>query len=155
MVMPRTRDASWSCTTIVDHWDAIVRAEAWGLDEVDVDAATVSEGLDELRTQRDAQRDRPGFGAPAGRSVVHLRRRWDAGEGVDPAIHLMEVGADGRRLRQVEPSEDGAAIKSGPDDWLFNPPVVYLFDPDLVGLEIGREAFESEWLRAHHEDAGQ
>jgi len=30
--------------------------------------------------------------------------------------------------------------------------VVDLFDPEFVGMEIGREEFEAEWLRARHED---
>jgi hypothetical protein len=140
---------------VVDHSDAVERAEAWNLDEIDIDAPTMPGDLDDLRAQRDAQRNRPGFGALADRSVVHLRRRWDGEDDVDPAIYLIEVGPDGRRIRQVELSEDGTAVRTGPDDWPFNPPVVDLFDPDLAGMEISRDEFEAEWLRAHDEDAGQ
>jgi hypothetical protein len=140
---------------VIDHSEAVERAETWDLDEVDIDAPNMPGGLDDLRAQRDAQRNRPGFGALADRSVVHLRRRWDGEDDVDPAIYLMEVGPDGRRIRQVELGEDGTAVKSGPDDWPFNPPVVDLFDPDLVGMEINRDEFEAEWLRAHDEGAGQ
>lgn len=140
---------------VVHGSDAVDRAAAWDLVEVDIDAPTMPGGLDDLRAQRDAQRDRPGFGALADRSVVHLRRRWDGEDDVDPAVHLMEVGPDGRRLRQVELGEDGTAVRSGPDDWPFNPPLVDLFDPDLMGSEISRDEFEAEWLRAVPEDAGQ
>lgn len=63
----------------------------------------------------------------------------------------MEVGADGRRIRQVELSEDGTAVKSGPEDWPFNPPMVDLFDPDLPGMQITAEEFESHWHRARQE----
>lgn len=138
---------------VIDHSDAVQRAETWDLDEVDIDAPTMPDDLDALRAQRAAQRGRPGFGVLADRSVVHLRRRWDGEDDVDPAVYLMEVGPDGRRLRQVELGDDGTAVKSGPDDWAFNPPVVDLFDPDLASLEISRDEFEAEWLRAHDEDA--
>jgi hypothetical protein len=140
---------------VVDHPDAVERAEAWDLDEVDIDAETMPIGLDGLRAKRDVQRPRDGFGALADRTVVYLRRWWD-GDGVeDPATCLMEVGADGRRLRQVELSDDGAAVKSGPDNWPFNPPVVDLFDPELAGMEISRDEFEAAWFRARHETDGQ
>ncbi|MFJ3176327.1 hypothetical protein ACIPJK_36930 [Streptomyces roseus] len=140
---------------VIDHSDAVERAGTWDLDEVDIDAPTMPGGLAGLRAQRDAQRNRVGFGALADRSVVHLRRRWDGEDDVDPAVYLMEVGPDGRRLRQVELGDDGTAVKSSPDDWPFNPPVVDLFDPDVVGMEISRDEFEAAWLRAHHEDVGQ
>ncbi len=91
------------------------------------------------------------FGALAGRDIVYLRRRWDE-EGDDPVDYLMEVGADGRRVRQVELAEHGAALRSGPDDWAFNPPVVDLFDPTLAGQEISRGEFEEQWTRAGHVD---
>jgi hypothetical protein len=108
-------------------------------------------GLKGLRAKRDVQRTREGFGALAGRTVVYLRRRWDGDDATDPALYLMEVGADGRRTRQVEEREDGTALKSGPEDWPFNPPVVDMYDPELVSLEISREEFEAAWLRARHE----
>jgi len=136
---------------VIDDPDQVARAESWDLDEVDIDAPVMPAGLDELRAKRDAQRARPGFGALADREVVHLRRRGDYAED-DPAVYLMEVGSDGRRLRQVELAEDGTALSSGPDDWVFNPPVVDLFDPELAGMEISREEFESHWRRARHDD---
>ncbi|MER6473060.1 hypothetical protein [Streptomyces collinus] len=140
---------------VIDDPGAVERAGTWEVDEVDIDAPTMPGSLAGLRAQRDAQRNRPGFGALADRSVVHLRRRWDGEDGVASAVYLLEVGPDGRRLRQVELGEDGTAIKSSPDDWPFNPPVVDLFDPDLVGMEISRDEFQAEWLRAHHEDTSQ
>ncbi|KOU34441.1 hypothetical protein [Streptomyces sp. WM6378] len=133
---------------VVDPPDAIERADR-DLEEVDIDEPTMPPSLDQLRAARDAQRGRPGFGALAGRSIVHLRRRWD-GEGDEPAIYLMEVGSDGRRLRQVELADDGTALKSSPDDWSFNPPVVDLYDPEWADKEIRPDEFEAAWLRARH-----
>lgn len=65
----------------------------------------------------------------------------------------MEVGSDGRRLRQVEVTNDGVALKSGPDDWPFNPPVVDLFDPDWADKMIHLNEFEAAWIRARHVDS--
>ncbi|WP_204164333.1 hypothetical protein [Streptomyces sp. CS090A] len=109
-------------------------------------------GLDGLRAQRDAQRECEGFGALAERDVVFLRRRWDE-EGDEPVVYLMEVGSDGRRIRQVELAEDGTAVRSGPDDWPFNPPIVDLFDPVLSREEISRSEFEDHWTTARQADA--
>jgi hypothetical protein len=136
---------------VVDSPEAIERA-AGDLDEVDIDEPAMPPGLDELRAKRDAQRGRPGFGALADRSIVHLRRRWD-GDGDEPATYFMEVGSDGRRLRQVELADDGTALKSGPDDWPFNPPVMDLFDPEWADKEIHPDEFEAAWLRARHADS--
>lgn len=140
---------------VVDSPGAVERAESWGLAEVDIDAEAMPAGLDGLRDKRDAQRTRVGFGVLADRSVVHLRQRWDGGDGTEPVICVMEVGADGRRLRQVEVGDDGTALKSGPDDWPFNPPFADLFDPELAGMEISPDEFEAAWLRARHETDGQ
>ncbi|GAA2071689.1 hypothetical protein [Actinomadura alba] len=138
---------------VVDGSEAVDQAKGWDLDEVDADAPTMPAGLDDLRAKREAQRSMPGFGALADRSVVYLRRRWDGEDDVDPAIYLMEIGSDGRRLRQVELAEDGGAVKSDPNDWPFNPPVVDLFDPELKDLEISRDDFEAAWQRARKEDS--
>ena len=119
------------------------------LDEVDIDAPTMPSGLDSLRAHRDGQRSRPGFGMLADRSIAYVRRRWND-EGTS-TTYLLEVGNDGRRLRQVELAQDGAAVKSTPDDWSFNPPVVDLFDPELVDMEITAAEFEAAWQRACHE----
>jgi hypothetical protein len=64
----------------------------------------------------------------------------------------VEVGGDGRRLRQVELTEDGTALRSGPEDWVFNPPAVDLFEPGLPEKEMDREEFEAQWHRARHDD---
>ncbi|MFH8760233.1 hypothetical protein [Streptomyces atroolivaceus] len=138
---------------VVDSPDVIERADG-DLDEVDIDEPTMPPGLDGLRAKRDIQRGRPGFGALADKSIVHLRARWDV-DGEDPAIYLMEVGSDGRRLRQVELADDGTALKSSPDDWTFNPPVVDLFDPEWADKEIDPDEFEAAWLRAQHVEGEQ
>ncbi|MER5732841.1 hypothetical protein ABT084_31680 [Streptomyces sp. NPDC002138] len=52
----------------------------------------------------------------------------------------------------MELTDDGSALKSGPDDWAFNPPVVDLFDPEWADKEIPPEAFEAAWLRARPVD---
>ncbi|MEU7606081.1 hypothetical protein AB0B78_37665 [Streptomyces sp. NPDC040724] len=142
---------------VVDDAETIERAGSWDLDEVAADGTGMSDAMDEFRAKRDAQRGRAGFGALAGREVVWLRRRWNGEEAEgdeDPTLYLMEVGSDGRRLRQVELAPDGSGLRSGPDDWPFNPPVVDLFDPDLAGMEIGRSEFETAWLGARHVDEG-
>lgn len=140
---------------VIDSPEAIERADR-DLTEVDIDEPTMPPGLDGLRAKRDAQRDRPGFGALADRSIVHLRRRWEA-DGDDDGLttYLMEVDSDGRRLRQVELAEDGTALKSSPDDWAFDTPVVDLFDPELADMEIHPGEFEAAWLRARHVDSEQ
>lgn len=73
----------------------------------------------------------------------------------EPTTYLIEVDSDGRRLRQVELAQDGTALKSGPDDWPFNPPAVDLFDPEWADKEIHPDEFEAAWLRARHVDSEQ
>jgi hypothetical protein len=63
----------------------------------------------------------------------------------------MEIGPDGRRIRQVEFADDGTAIKTYADDWPFNPPID-LFDPRLAEWEIDRDDFERAWAVARRED---
>jgi hypothetical protein len=137
---------------VVTDPETMARFEKERLEEVDIDAPLMPPGLDGLRAERDAQRGREGFGALAERDIVHLRRRWDEDDD-EPVVHLMEVGSDGRRLRQVELAEDGTALRSGPDDWPFNPPVVDLFDPALADQEISRGEFEEHWARARHAES--
>jgi hypothetical protein len=127
---------------VVDDPAAVARAMGWGLEEVDIDAATMPAGPD-------GQRALPGFGALADRQVLYLRQEWD---GEDPATYLTEIGPDGRRLRQVEVSEDGTAVKTDAEDWPLNPPLVDLFDPRLPDLEIGRNEFERAWAAARWGD---
>ncbi|MFI0911931.1 hypothetical protein [Streptomyces abikoensis] len=130
---------------VTDPETVVWRAGDGSLEEVDVDAVAMPPGLDGLRAERDAQRGRPGFGALADREVVYLR---DDEDGDEPAVYLMEIGSDGRRIRQVELGEDGSVLRSGPDDWPFNPPAVDLFDPELVDQEISSDEFEEWWVRA-------
>ncbi|WP_324792498.1 hypothetical protein SJX93_00515 [Streptomyces cyaneofuscatus] len=137
---------------VVTDPDAVARSRDEGLEEVDIDGPRMPPGLDGLRAQRDAQRECEGFGALAERDVAFLRRRWDE-EGDEPVVYLMEVGSDGRRIRQVELAEDGTAVRSGPDDWPFNPPIVDLFDPVLSREEISRSEFEEHWTTARQADA--
>ncbi|WP_223290933.1 hypothetical protein [Streptomyces avicenniae] len=117
------------------------RAQDTPLPEVDLDAPHPNP-LSSFRATRDAQRDRPGFGALAGRERVHLRA-----EGEEGVVQLAELGPDGRRLRQVEIGPSGKGVRTGPADWLFNPPSD-LYDPDLAPLEIPADTFESAWRAA-------
>ncbi|MEU3558559.1 hypothetical protein ACFWJ4_22920 [Kitasatospora sp. NPDC127067] len=128
--------------------DAVRRAETWGLKEVRLDDPD-SNPLSSLRAQRDAQRGQPGFGVLAGRDRVCLR--WPEGE--EGEVFLMELGPDGRRLRQVEIRPDGGSVKTGIEDWPFNPPFD-LRDPQYVSMEIGPGDFEEVWQRARHESEG-
>lgn len=138
---------------VIDHIEQLARAEAWSLDEVDIDADAMPAGLDGLRAKRERQRVQPGFGALADRSVVYLRQRWDED---DPATYLMEIGSDGRRMRQVEVPDTGSAVKADDRDWPLNPPMVDLYDPTLLDLEIGRDEFERAWSAADWDaDHGQ
>ncbi|MGW5216095.1 hypothetical protein ACWEQO_34055 [Streptomyces sp. NPDC004051] len=62
----------------------------------------------------------------------------------------MELEPDGRRVRQVEISRHGGSVKTGVEDWPFNPPFD-LHDPHYASLEIGPGDFEEAWRRARHE----
>ncbi|MEU4217089.1 hypothetical protein [Actinoplanes sp. NPDC026623] len=135
---------------VITDPDVLARFPDGELPEVDIDATVMPAGLDDLREQRRAQRDRPGFGAFAGREAVFLRRRWDEAEETEPQIYYEHLGPDGRRLRQVEMYADGTAVRAGPEDWPFNPPYD-LYDPDLAQWEIGAEEFEQVWRRARRE----
>ncbi|MFV2085730.1 hypothetical protein [Micromonospora sp. LOL_021] len=134
---------------VVDSPANLARAEDWTLEELDIDDQAMPAGLDDLRAKRDQQRLLPGFGALANREVVYLRRAWD---GDDPATYLMEVGPDGRWSRQVEVGEGGSAIKTDPEAWPFNPPVVDLFNPELRDQEVSRDEFEWAWAAAQWEE---
>ncbi|MFC6373513.1 hypothetical protein, partial [Nonomuraea thailandensis] len=48
-------------------------------------------------------------------------------------------------------SRQGELCGTQADDWPFNPPVVDLFDPELVEMEISRDEFEKAWLHARRE----
>jgi hypothetical protein len=140
---------TFAAVEVVDDPATVARAEGWQLDEVNIGAAILPAGLDELRAERDRQRALPGFGALADRQVLFLRQVWD---GDEPATYLMEIGPDGRRIRQVEIAEDHTGIKTDAEDWLFNPPQVDLFDPQLPDQEIDRKEFERAWAAARWED---
>ena len=136
---------------VVTALEAVLRAETWSLEEVDLSGHGPNP-LSSLRAKRDAQRGQPGFGALVGRSIVHLCMPADDEDGV--VLFLMEVGPDGRRIRQVEARPDGSAIKTDVEDWPFNPPFD-LHDPQYASMEIGSEAFEESWDRARRGSESQ
>ncbi|QDY11998.1 hypothetical protein FJK98_31750 [Micromonospora sp. HM134] len=106
-------------------------------EELHLDALSGT-SLADLWEQRCAHRSLPGYGVLAGRERVYLR---DDEEG---AVFLVEVGPDGRRLREVEVSPEGV-FRLAED--LLNPPRD-LRDPRYVGMEISRDEFEAAWERS-------
>ena len=132
---------------VITEPETLARFPDGELTEVDIDAETMPAGLDGLREQRRAQRDRSGFGVLAGREAVFLRGPWDEADETEPQIYYEHLGPDGRRLRQVEMYADRTAIRTGSEDWPFNPPND-LYDRDLAQWEISAEDFEEVWLRA-------
>lgn len=133
---------------VVTNPDAVGRAETWDLEEVHLDAPDPNP-LSRFRARRDAQRGQPGFAVLVGQDRVYLR--WPETE--EGEVFLMELGPDGRRLRQVEIGPNGSAVKSSVDDWPFNAPFD-LHDPQYLAMEIGRDGFEAAWQRAHREPEG-
>jgi hypothetical protein len=127
---------------VVDAPENLARFADGGLDEVTIDDPVMPPGLAEAREERDAQRDRPGFGELAGRERV-----WIRDTSYEDEIYFEELGPDGRRLRQVTVEADGAMVRTGPDDWPFNPPRD-LYDPDLLRYEISADEFEKAWNAA-------
>jgi len=119
----------------------------WKLDVVDIDAVTVPKALVDLRAARVTQRDQPGFGRLIGRDVVYLRQSDDEADDTLPETYLMELDANGYRLRQVEIHRDGVSIRRTPDDWAFDSPED-LYDPALPEHEISRAEFERAWEKA-------
>ncbi|WP_432044300.1 hypothetical protein [Streptomyces cadmiisoli] len=130
---------------VVTDPEAVERATAGALEEVHLDAPDPNP-LSSFRERRSAQRGQPGFGVLAGRDRVYLRWQEDG----DEEILLMELGPDGRRLRQVEIGSDSGAVKTSVEDWPFNPPYD-LYDPQYASLEISCDDFEEAWHRARHE----
>jgi hypothetical protein len=122
--------------------DAIVeRMSAEELDELHLDA--LPDGpLSDLRDQRSAHRNLPGYGVLANRGLVYLR---DASPDYDGVVYLVELGPDGRRRRQVEQRPDGDYLRT--DDRPFDPPID-LRDPQYSPMEISAETFEDAWRRA-------
>ena len=110
-------------------------------------------GLDGLRAERDRQRALTGFGALSDRQVVYLRQTGEDDD--DTAIYLLEIGADGRRIRQVEVAADGTSIKTDVEDWLSIRPWS-IYDPHPPGQEIYRDEFERAWATAQrHQHVGR
>lgn len=128
---------------VIDDTEETARFATSDLDEVDIDAPVMPPGLDGLRETRDGQRDQPGFGVLAGRDRVWIRQPADEEE----IIYYLELGPDGRRLRQVEKHTDGTLVRTGPDDWPFNPPHD-LYDPELTQHTIDEAEFERIWRSA-------
>jgi hypothetical protein len=147
---PREVVRTYAEVEVVDDPAAVQRVRDWGLEEADVAVPESDpEPLSDLRARRDAQRERPGFGALADRGTVYVRRSWQ--EDGEEAVFLMELGPDGRRLRQVEVAPDGDALATDPDDWPFNPPFD-LHDPVWAPLEIRRVEFEEAWRTARRDE---
>jgi len=131
---------------VVTDPDVVRRAEAWNLQLVDLYADDLGP-LESHRAERDAQRDRPGFGVLVGREVVHLRYEEPDAEEPCDEVYLMELGPDGRRLRQMVIEPDGSVTAEGPDDRPFNVPFD-LYDPKLAAMQIAGSEFEAAWLKA-------
>lgn len=134
-------------TEVVTGPENLARFADGDLKEVDIDDATMPPGLAELREQRNEQRDQPGFGALAGRAAVFIRRTWEEADDTEPQVYYEHLGPDGRRVRQVEVYADGSAVRTGPEDWLLNPPED-LYDPELAPWEVTRDEFEQAWSGA-------
>ncbi|MEU8816459.1 hypothetical protein [Actinoplanes sp. NPDC048796] len=106
-------------------------------EELHLDALSGT-SLADLRDQRTAHRSLPGYGALAGRDRVYLR------EDEDQTITFVELGPDGRRLREVIVTPHGA-FRLAND--LPNPPRD-LRDPRYSQLEITHLEFEAAWKRS-------
>lgn len=117
----------------------IERATAWDdMEEVDLQAIPAGP-LAELAEQRTGERSHPAYGRLAGRERIYIR------EDEDGEMFLIELGPDGRRLRQVEVQPDGDILRS--DSWPFNAPFD-LRSPALAEQEVSAELFEEYWTRA-------
>jgi hypothetical protein len=135
---------------VVTNPEMVSRADGWDLQVVDLDGDGLGP-LESHRTERNAQRDRPGFGALVGHEMVHLRYEDPDAEAAYDEVYLLELGPDGRRLRQVVIDPDGSATAEGPDDWPFNPPFD-LYDPKLAVMQITSDEFEAAWSKAQTVD---
>lgn len=133
---------------VVTDPDLVRRAEAWDLQVVDLDADNLGP-LESLRAKRDAQREHPGFGALVGQGIVHVRYEDPDAEEEYDEVFLLELGPDGRRLRQVVIEPDGSATAEGPNDWPFNPPFD-MYDPRLAAMQITGSEFEAAWSKAQN-----
>ncbi|GAB4052362.1 hypothetical protein [Catellatospora paridis] len=126
---------------VVTDPDVLRRTEAWDLPVVYLGADDLGP-LESFRAKRDAQCDQPGFGVLVGRGVVHVRYEDPDVEETFDGAYLLELGSDGRRLRQVVIESDGSVTAEGPDEWPFNPPFD-LYDPKLAAMQIAGSEFEA------------
>jgi hypothetical protein len=129
---------------VVTDPEVIEQAGGWNLDEVDLDGE-LPPPLDEMRDQRTRQRRHPDFGALVGSSPVYLRLLPDE---VGDVI-LVELGPDGRRLRQVIHPADGDATRQA--SWPVNSPFD-LYDPEFAAQRIDRAEFEQAWSTARTDE---
>ncbi|MCO6004960.1 hypothetical protein NE236_08195 [Actinoallomurus purpureus] len=129
---------------VVSDPEAVARAETWSLDEIDIDDVSLDPALASLRTKRDGYRDRPGYGALAGRDRVYIDM---PDEDDEDTRYLLEIGSDGRWLRQVTLTGDGPGVRTDSEDWPINSPLD-LYDPQYAAMEIETAAFENAWSRA-------
>ena len=102
--------------------------------------------LTSLREDRDAQRDKPGFGALVGKERVFLRF---LPTNVTNEC-LREMNAEGHQVRQVELRPDGTRVRSTETDW--KNPAIDLYDPEYAAMEITEAEFECEWVDAAWRD---
>lgn len=134
---------------VVTDPEMLGRAAEWELDELDLGDVDGDPALVSMRKEREEQRGQPGFGVLAGRQQVFLRMEDDGHN------YLVDIGADGRQVRQVRFGEDGTLYRSSVDDWPINPPID-LHDPQYVPLEVQEREFEEAWRQAvpdpDHED---
>ncbi|PSL00084.1 hypothetical protein CLV63_102210 [Murinocardiopsis flavida] len=138
--------ASCSEVEVVDDNETVARFE--GDDDVaafDLDALPAGSVLAGLRDKRDSQRGRPGFGALVGRERVYLS---DVDEEDDTGtLFLVELGPDGRQLRNVVVEAGGPGVRRDMTTWPINPPFD-LYDPDLAAKAVDAAVFEAAWRRA-------
>lgn len=126
---------------VITDPQAVDQAAGWGLEEYDLGDVDGDPVLGAMRERRAQQRGKPGFGALAGRERVYLRLREEG------LTYLVEIGPDGRQLRQVEVKQDGTLLSSTMEGWPINPPID-LHDPRYVPMEIREREFEDAWGRA-------
>ena len=135
--------AAFAEVEVIDDPAAVLRAESWSLQELDIGDA-VSGPLGHLRSKREEQRQDPAFGRLLGKDRVYLRLP----DPEEPAVWwLTEHDSAGRRLRQIELRKDGTAEISTAADWPMNPPFD-LGDPQFASHEISQEEFERAWEHA-------
>ncbi|WP_017593103.1 hypothetical protein [Nocardiopsis potens] len=135
---------------VVTDPEVVARMEASDrMEEADLDDPAPGSLVAALRAKRDAYRHLPGYGELAGRDRVHLR--WDEQEdGEEESVFLVELGPDGRQLRNVEILPDGGKTRRYMADWPINPPTD-LYDPKYLAMLIGAEEFEAAWRSARTE----